>query len=415
MSTLLFPDQSEDPSSRVHPTAMNFEMSDTLLLGPMPDFQDFTMSDSAINLACDMLAGCDVRSTTVSTPSAGFHNPAAHSTPLNQEQPIYYQAENMMDFEIKAPNRKANMSAIDLSFLCHDLGIKEGSNARHPTKEPGTSDRSRVSQTQKSHDESLRAAKSQVEHNRKKGQYWYSKYKAAESSREQLEKRVKRHEAEAEKSEFQAISKAMKEWELEFRRSRELMRRANHSIEKSFRILKESVLGTHMQDREPDKRESRNADIVGYSENNELNRPTGLAHAFTSLHASRCPRGPAIREQEAHRRKSSSNLMLKDTSVPRKSVTDPGDRSESSLTVESRQSSSPAIRHAKDQAALSKKYMNVVKDKRDSASKDRCNSGNLVTKIRKLSSRSRTGESSPEIQNGNKKQKRENKGPTGGH
>lgn len=411
MSTFLFPDQTGDPDPRAHvrSSTSNFETSDTLLLGSMPNFQDFTMSDSAINLAFDMLAG-HAHSTTVSTPSAGFHNPVAHSTPLNQQRAVYCESEDGMDFAIEAPNQKANMSAIDLSFLCRDLGIKEGPDTRLEAKDPETGHRQGRDRAQMSHDQSMRVHEiiSQVELNRKKGRYWYSKYKAAESSRQLLEKRVKRHEAEAEKSEFQAIGKVMKEWELEFRRSRELMKRANHSIEKSFRILKESVLGTHMQDNES---ESRGAYGQECGEKTELKRRPIEVPSVSMVYPNRSPRASENREPEAHRRKSSSNLMLKDTPDPTKSRS--SRRSESSLTSGSRQSSNPVIRHAKDQAVLYKKYMNVVKDKRDSTSKDQHDSAKAGTRIKCSSSRSRTEESSVRSPSSNTKGK--NKEPTGGH
>lgn len=316
------------------------------------------------------------------TPS--FQN-ATHSTPHNR---LYDHTQNGSATASGIPEKSDSFPSesadIDLSMLCHDLGIKgtETVNTRSRTPERRGSQGKRNERRKTLSSEEMMSL---IETHKKKSRYWYDKYKSAETARESLNRRLKRNLLEESKTEFQAISKTMREWETAFQKSRDHMMHSCRNVEKAFALLKESVLQKHLSRSasESTLAYERGDSSQHHQDSKRMNRERVAASAGSSTRAATCvssrmmdPAGdrgtktrsslptPAVTKQTLPTRSFSELLALASSQTAISSLNETPSRSSGG----SKPSLKPISRLAmsKEQNSLSRKYLQVTKEIRES-------------------------------------------------
>ena len=396
--------------------------SESLLfqLTSMPSFDDLMPSDSAAPRVRLLSHSATLHAAR---PSSSWTHPTAHSTPLKRlssHTHNSFSVDSGILFNSECSTSRGPGAAIDLSLLCHDLGIKE-TETRGKTPERRGSGTSAGLGNEHRKTLSRQEMMAQIDSYKKKSRYWYSKYTKCDAVRETLERRLKRQQQESERTEFQAISKTMREWETAFIKSQKQMTLANRSIEKSFAILKDSVL----QKSRPAAGSAYEGKECEHRLESELKNKTERAVAspailksatFPSIDGNMDP----VKDMETRKRKplpasesrkktqltqSFSDLQKLNpypTAISR--TADAAVRpSEGSVKVDLSPISRLSSR--KDQALLSKKYMQVVKEKREALSKAKLQSEGRKTCEKMKSCTSAGHRKDTSSNSSNKKQK----------
>jgi hypothetical protein len=220
-----------------------------------PDSSPFCYDDQIPSF--DLLMDSDAAFSDVQSPSDGleYATPSFQNSGLPSAcRRLFGQTGSSSSAESGFPQNSesypSESAGIDLSLLCHDLGIKSaetGSSSSSGTRSK-TPQRLGSQGKRNEHRKTLSQEEmtSLIESHKKKSRYWYDKFKSAETARESLNRRLKRYQMEASKTEFQEVSKTMKEWELAFKKSRDHMTHSCRNMEKAFAILKESVVQKHL-------------------------------------------------------------------------------------------------------------------------------------------------------------------------